>query len=153
MMLGLDNNKSGGLWLLEQEARALLTRLARVKPFALQETMAAAAAISAPAQSAIERHLLAGRARLRQQVLEYLKWLKRGSGQAATPAAAQRRFTLLRMRFNATLAQLDIFAASMTQRSESCWRLVKGRCRASRRLSPLTGRESFGAPRWKKLCR
>ena len=37
-------------WLLEQEARALLTRLGRVRPFALQETMLPAAALIAGAR-------------------------------------------------------------------------------------------------------
>jgi len=39
-------------WLLEQEARALLTRLERVKPFALQMTSVLAAAVSPGAQTA-----------------------------------------------------------------------------------------------------
>src|SRR6185436_15579674 len=34
------------VWLLEQEARALRTRLAMVKPFVLEETMVPAAALS-----------------------------------------------------------------------------------------------------------
>jgi hypothetical protein len=41
-------------WLLEQEGRALLTRLARVRPFALHEPMVLAAAASTAAQAAIE---------------------------------------------------------------------------------------------------
>src|SRR5262249_42297591 len=40
-------------------------------------------------------------------------------GLAATPAEAQRRFTMLRLRFNTSLAQFDIFADALTQRSES----------------------------------
>ena len=45
-------------WMLEQEARALLTRLDRVKPFALQETMLPAAALSPAAQTGIEQYLI-----------------------------------------------------------------------------------------------
>ena len=41
-------------WLLEQETRALLTRLASVAPFVLQETNVAAAALSPAALSGIE---------------------------------------------------------------------------------------------------
>ena len=41
----------------------MLTRLARVRPFALHETMVPAAAVSVPAQAAIERYLAEGRAR------------------------------------------------------------------------------------------
>ena len=50
-------------WLLEQETRALLTRLASVQPFVLQETYLAAAALSPAALSGIEQHLIAGLAR------------------------------------------------------------------------------------------
>src|SRR3954470_10382822 len=52
-------------WMLEQEARALLTRLARVRPFALHETMVPAAALLPRAQAGIERYLVAGRRELR----------------------------------------------------------------------------------------
>ena len=37
-------------WLIEQEARGLLTRLERVKPFALHETMVPAAGLAPAAQ-------------------------------------------------------------------------------------------------------
>lgn len=106
-------------WILEQEARALLTRLARVKPFVLQETMVPAAALSLEAQTAIERYLDAGRRELREQVLRYLEWLEGPEGRVATPAVAQKRFTFLRLRFNAVLSQFDIFSEAMSQRSEA----------------------------------
>src|SRR5215204_3803040 len=106
-------------WLLEQEARALLTRLNRVKPFALQETMVAAAAISHEAQTAIERHLMAGRNQVRTAILDFISWLSSPAGLAAPPANAQKKFALLRLRFNASLTQFDIFSDALTQRSES----------------------------------
>jgi hypothetical protein len=105
--------------LLEQEARALLTRLARVKPFALQETMVAAAAPTPAAQAAIDRHLLAGRRQVRRMVEEFIAWLNSPAGRAAPPADNQKKFTMLRLRFNAALTQLDIFADAFTQRSET----------------------------------
>ena len=104
--------------LLDQEARALLTRLARVKPFVLLETMVPAAALLPAAQSGIERFLDGGRRRLRQSVNEFIDWLH---GPAAAPASdedAQRRFTFLRLRFNAVLTQFDLFSQVVTQRSE-----------------------------------
>ncbi|HEX8395194.1 MAG TPA: hypothetical protein VF665_22795 [Longimicrobium sp.] len=104
-------------WLLEQEGRALLTRLARVKPFALHEPMVPAAAASTAAQSAIEHALAQGRRELRGRVMRFLAWL-RGPGAASTPQEAQRRFTFLRMRFNVVLSHFDIFADVLTQRSE-----------------------------------
>ncbi len=105
-------------WMLVQEARALLTRLARVKPFALYEPMVPAAGISPLAQTAIERHLAGGRRELRGRVRNFLEWLHGPEGQRAAPAEQQRRFTFLRLRFNAVLSQFDLFADALTQRSE-----------------------------------
>ena len=102
---------------LEEEARALLTRLDRVRPFALHETMVPAAALFPPAQSAIDGFLIEGRRALRQQVLGYLGWL-RGPGRCAPPSEQQRRFTLIRLRFNDVLSQFDLFTEVVTQRSE-----------------------------------
>jgi len=102
---------------LEHEARALLTRLARVAPFALRETMVPAANLSIPALAAIERFLLRGRRELARLVSRYITWI-RGRGRFAPPSLAQRRFTFLRLRFNAVLTQFDIFSVVMTQRSE-----------------------------------
>lgn len=104
-------------WTLEQEARALLTRLARVRPFALHEPMVPAAAASTAAQAAIERYLAEGRRELRGRVRTFLEWI-RGPGRGATPESAQRRFTFLRLRFNVVLSHFDVFADVMTQRSE-----------------------------------
>lgn len=104
-------------WLLDQEGRALLTRLARVRPFALHEPMVPAAGASTAAQSAIEHYLAEGRRELRGRVQRFLAWL-RGPGRASTPEEAQRRFTFLRLRFNVVLSHFDIFADVLTQRSE-----------------------------------
>lgn len=102
---------------LEQEARSLLTRLDRVRPFALQETMLPAAALSPAALVAIERLLVGGRYKLHQEVLEYIDWL-RAEGDDAGSAEMQRRFTTVRMRFNDVLSQFDLFSELITQRSE-----------------------------------
>jgi hypothetical protein len=105
-------------WLLEQEARALLTRLARVKPFALHEPMVAAAALSAAAQNAIDEFLWQGRRELRARVHRFLRWLSGAEGRRSQPWQAQRRFTFLRLRFNVILSHFDVFADVLTQRSE-----------------------------------
>jgi hypothetical protein len=118
-MQATSRKSSPARWLLEQEARALLTRLNRVKPFALQETMVAAAAISQAAQTAIERHLMAGRNQVRSAILEFVRWLDSPAGVTANPAEAQKKFALLRLRFNASLTQFDIFSDALTQRSEA----------------------------------
>ena len=104
------------LFWLEQEARALLSRLERVQSFSLTETMVAAAAISPNALRAIELHLIRVKRVLRIQLLEFIAAIQQA---ALTPAEAQRRFTMLRLRFNAVLTQLDIFADALSQRSET----------------------------------
>ncbi|HEX6625340.1 MAG TPA: hypothetical protein VF064_16620, partial [Pyrinomonadaceae bacterium] len=106
------------VWLLEQEARALLSRLARVKPFALLEPALPAATIPPNAQTAIETFLASGRHELRARVRGFIAWLRSPPGFGASPAEAQRRFTLLRLRFNDVLSQFDLFADVLTQRSE-----------------------------------
>lgn len=100
-----------------QETRSLLTRLARVKPLALQETMTPAAAIGPAAYVGIERFLAEGRAQLRRMAAAYLRWLYT-EGRGAPPEEAQRRYALLRLQFNVVLDQFDMFADVLTQRSE-----------------------------------
>jgi hypothetical protein len=104
-------------WLLEQETRALLTRLAGVRPFALAETLVPAAAISPAALSAIECYLIKGRGVVGGQVHEFLGWLA-AEGRQAPPSEQQRRFTAVRLGFNTALSQLDLFSEVITQRSE-----------------------------------
>jgi hypothetical protein len=105
--------------LLAQEARAMLTRLARVRPFALQESMLPAAALLPAAQVAIEKYLVAGRRELRRLLHAYLRWLSQPESARATAAQAQRSFTILRLRFNLVLTQFDLFSDVITQRSET----------------------------------
>jgi hypothetical protein len=112
------NARSAAAWMIEQEALSLLARLDRVRPFALLETMVPAAALSPAAQTAIDHYLLDGRTKLRADLGRFITWL-RGHGRAATAAEQQRRFVLLRLRFNATLSHFDMFSDAITQRSES----------------------------------
>lgn len=102
---------------LDQEARALLTRLNRVRPFAVHETMVPAAAPTPAALSAIERHLIDGRQALRLKVQEFRNWLW-GPGSSRPPSEQQRRFSHIRLAFNDVLAQFDLFTEVVTQRSE-----------------------------------
>lgn len=105
--------------MLSQEARALLTRLARVRPFALVEPMVPAANLLPAAQSAIERHLMGGRRELRRMVDAFIGWLQGPGAARASAAEAQRRFSYLRLKFNAVLTQFDLFNDVITQRSEN----------------------------------
>jgi hypothetical protein len=104
--------------LLEQETRALLTRLSLVQPFVLQETSVAAAALSPAALAGIEDHLSAGRRDVGRRGEEFLRWLT-GPGAAAPAAEQQRRFWTLRIAFQNTLSQFDLFSEVITQRSET----------------------------------
>ncbi|ACM20577.2 hypothetical protein Geob_2223 [Geotalea daltonii FRC-32] len=111
----MDN---AALQILKGEAQSLITRIDRMEPFALRMPMVLAAAVPLPAQVAIERHLSGKRLKMRAMMTGYLKWLESPEGRAASPSLAQRRFSFLRLRFIAILAQLDIFAIVFNQRSE-----------------------------------
>jgi hypothetical protein len=104
--------------MLLHETRALLARLALVKPFALQEPMLPAAALLPAAEVAIDRFLLVGRRELRLMVGRYLAWLNAADDEVSA-AEAQRRFAVLRLKFNTVLTQFDTFADVITQRSEN----------------------------------
>lgn len=104
-------------WLLEQEARALLTRLDRVKPFVLQETMVPAAGLMPASQIAIDRYLLTGRRRLRDQVRAYIQSI-RGPGRTAPPPEMQRRFTVLKLQ--------DLGPCAANRRQQAPIRLLLG---------------------------
>jgi len=104
--------------LLKQEAIALQMRLARVKPFVMTQSMAPAASIHIAAQRAVDQFLLSGRRELKKHIRQYLNWLHTAIRDNVSVYTAQRRFTHLRLRFNAVLTQLDIYADALIQRSE-----------------------------------
>lgn len=112
------NASSFAHWMLDQEARALLARLDRVKPFVLSEPMVLAASLLPPAQIAIERFLAKGRHELKNRIQDFLSWLH-GEGGQASPEDVQRGFVFLKLRFNAILSQLELFHQVITQRSEN----------------------------------
>jgi len=104
---------------MAHEARALLARIAVIRPFVLHETMVVAAALSTAAQTAIESYLAQGRRGLAAEVRAFLSWLSGPEAARTRPEELQRRFTLLRLRFNTVLSQFDIFSIAVTQRSEN----------------------------------
>ena len=103
---------------LALEARSLLTRVARLQPFALVMPMVGAARVSDAAALAVEHHLMHGQRELRRRIREYLRWLRTPQGRASTPAEAGRRFAFLKLRFNAAITQFDIFADALSVRGE-----------------------------------
>lgn len=103
---------------LAHEARALLTRVDGVRPLVLSDAMAPAANISRSAQAAIERYLAAGRLAMRDRIADYLDWLASAEAGGIGAREAQRRFSVLRMRFNRIVTQFDLFADALSQRGE-----------------------------------
>jgi hypothetical protein len=103
--------------LLAQEARALLTRIERLSPFALKMPMVTAATVSPAAQTGVETLLMRGRRSLTALVRAYLVWLG-DRERRPTAAQAQRRFNILRLRFNTIIRHFDVFASVLGQRSE-----------------------------------
>ena len=79
--------------------------------------MVPAAALTFGAQHAIEIYLGTAKRSLRQKILEFIDLLHHETFIA--PVAAQQRFALLRLSFNAMLTHLDIFADVISQRGES----------------------------------
>jgi hypothetical protein len=104
--------------MLDQEARALLARLSRLRPFVLNHPMVAAAGVLPRAEIAIEQFLANGRTELRHSVRMFIRWL-RGAGRSVPATEAQRRFVFLRLRFNVVLSQLELFNQVISQRGES----------------------------------
>lgn len=104
--------------MLEYEALALQERLAEIRPFALTLPMVAAATPSAGAQAAIEGFLARGRRDLRRTIRQFLDWLASPAGVGASPAVAQQRFAVLRLRFLAVITQFDVFADALSERSQ-----------------------------------
>jgi hypothetical protein len=102
--------------LLDQEARALLTRIEHLAPYALRMPMVSAATVSPAAQTGIETLLMRGRRDLAASVRRFLAWLR--GDTRLTAAKAQRRFNVLRLRFNTVIRHFDVFAAVLGQRSE-----------------------------------
>jgi hypothetical protein len=105
--------------MLEQEARALLTRLSLVKPLVLEGPMVPAAGLLPAPQLAIERFLTAGRRHLHALINGFLTWLRSPAALAADVEEAQRRFTTLRLRFLRVLTHFDLFENVVAQRSDA----------------------------------
>ncbi|MGF1551907.1 MAG: hypothetical protein ACFBWO_05300 [Paracoccaceae bacterium] len=103
---------------LAHEARALLTRVDGVRPFVMHEAMPPAANPSRPAQRALEAYFAENRGALRRRIHAYLDWLDADARHDLVPSEAQRRFAVLRMRFNRILTQFDLFSDALSQRSE-----------------------------------
>ena len=103
---------------LVNETLALFGRLQTVRSFSLSTPMVLAAAVSAPAQAAINAHLAHVAFDLRRKLLDFVAWLKGPESRSVSAAKTQARYVLLKLRFNNLLDQVDIFADVLGQRSE-----------------------------------
>lgn len=103
---------------LDQEASALQSRLQALQAFAQTMPMVQAAAPQSAALRAIEQHLQAQRVQQQQRINAFRQWLNSAAGRNAPARVLQRHFSLVKLRFNAILDQLDIFADVLTQRGE-----------------------------------
>ena len=79
--------------------------------------MVPAAGLFPNTQSAIERSLFQGRQELRELTHWFIRWLS-GPGRHSTAGQAQRRFAVVKLRFQAVLNEFNIFSDAITQRSE-----------------------------------
>ncbi|GAC1339016.1 MAG: hypothetical protein NVSMB18_06450 [Acetobacteraceae bacterium] len=98
------------------EVEALLTRLDRIRPFAMQTPMVLAAALSPEAQIAIERYLARGRRNLRALAHSFLRRLTAAVQLEASEL--QRGFVVLRLVFTRAFNQFEMFADALSQRAQ-----------------------------------
>ena len=103
---------------LLNETLALFSRLQTVRSFSLSTPMVLAAAVSAPAQAAINAHLAHIAFDLRRKLQAFITWLRSAESYHLSAAETQARYVLLKLRFNNLLDQVDIFGDVLGQRSE-----------------------------------
>lgn len=104
---------------LTHETYSLLTRLNQVKPFSLTISMVRGATISEEAFKEIIRHLENEKSALRIKLFRFIEEIKQAKQQQLDERPLQSGFTILRLRFNSILDQLDIFHDALVQRSEN----------------------------------
>ncbi len=104
---------------LVNEALSLLSRLQMVKPFALTMPMVVAANISDEALKSITDLIVAGNKELKKGVNDFIKMIRHPASDTIPTEELQGKFALLKLRFNALLDELDIFADVISQRGET----------------------------------
>lgn len=98
------------------EAQSLITRLQQVKPFSMTMPMVKGASVSARALKEVTELLEKGKIELYNAVSKYIQKVK--SSKANDISSLQTAYTILKLRYNNILDQLDIFADVMAQRGE-----------------------------------
>lgn len=103
---------------LANEAQSLLARLNQVKPFSMTMPMVKGAAVSENALKEIMHLLESSKAELRNNIYKFIEKIKLLKHTASAEQNLQGVYTILKLRFNSILDQLDIFADVLSQRSE-----------------------------------
>src|SRR5258708_122969 len=100
---------------LINEGQSLLTRLQQVKPFSMTMPMVKGASISNRALKEIIDLLEKGKNGLFNAVSKYINRVKSASAENTSITELQGEFTILKLRYNSILDQLDIFADVLSQ--------------------------------------
>ena len=103
---------------LQNEAYSLLVRLNQVKPFSMTMPMVKGASVSLEAFKKITALLENGKSKLREKILKFIDKIKREQYDEVSARKLQSEFSIIKLRFNSILDQLDIFADVLSQRSE-----------------------------------
>lgn len=103
---------------LAGEAESLLTRLKQVKPFAMTMPMVKGASVSNRALKEITDLLDKGKLNLYNAVTGFIQKIINTEEKGGNIRKLQGEFTILKLRYNSILDQLDIFADVLTQRAE-----------------------------------
>jgi hypothetical protein len=103
---------------LLNESYSLLARLGQVKPFSMTMPMVKAASVSDRALKEITLMLEEGKKELRDKIVRFINVVRRSKVNREDVRELQSGFTILKLRFNSILDDLDIFAAVLSQRSE-----------------------------------
>jgi hypothetical protein len=103
---------------LINEAYSLLSRLKQVKPFSMTMPMVRGASVSDKSLKAVIDLLENGKSILGAHVHRFIQEVKRSKKNIGEIQNLQARFTILKLRYNSILDQLDIFADVLSQRAE-----------------------------------
>jgi hypothetical protein len=103
---------------LTNEAQSLLARLVQIKPFSMTMPMVKGASVSDKALKDIIRLLEKGKEELRNNVYKFIEDIRATKQHGDNINKLQARYTILKLRFNSILDQLDIFADVLSQRAE-----------------------------------
>lgn len=103
---------------LVNESYSLLSRISQLKPFVMTMPMVKGASVSGQALKEITELLEKGKHVLYEAIKKYIHKVMAAKEKEYDPKDLQAEFTLLKLRYNNILDQLDIFADVLSQRAE-----------------------------------